>query len=167
MRRIKPYMLWQYPKIEKWLETKARDGMRLERINGWAFHFRQAEPRDIRIRFFYEQPRTGKLLQTKLELQRLHAEHIHTGLWDSEVMRMSPQVAGNVEHFRARRAEHLRYFGSHALVFTLFGIVFIGIFFFSDVTKGEAVFMLLMTLAVLLQALQFVPAFIMEWRSKP
>lgn len=165
MRIIKPYMLWQYPKIEKWLETKAREGLRLERINGWAFHFHQAEPRDIRIRFFYEQPRTGKLLQTKLELQRLHAEHIHTGLWDPEVMRMSSQVADNAKYFRARRAEHLRYFGSHALVFTLFCIVFIGSF--SDVTKGEAVFMLLMTLAVLFQALQFIPAFMMEWRSKP
>ena len=165
MRVIKPYLLWQYPKMEKWLASMASEGWRLERVNGWAFHFRQMEPRQVRFSFFYDEPRAGRLLETKLTLQRLHGEPIRTGWFDPDVMRMSPQTAARKDWFEARRSGHMRCFGTQALFFSLLVIAMTCALLLTKAPmQEEDTFLLLLTTVCLMDLIQTIPAWVMEWR---
>lgn len=168
MRIIKPYMLWQYPAIELWLADLAKEGWRLERRNGFAFHFRKSEPRNVYFRFLYPIPWAGNLLDVETQMLRCHAEQISSGLFDPVLLRMKPDIEELHKAMHIRRKEHMRHFGINALVNAIFILLVIVCFLMTEAAStGERVLLLLLLLASALGLFQYLPAFILEWRSKP
>lgn len=168
VRIIKPYMLWQYPAIELWLADLAKEGWRLERRNGFAFHFRKSKPRNVCFRFLYPIPRAGNLLDVETQMLRCHAEQISSGLFDPVLLRMKSDIEGLHKAMHIRRKEHMRHFGINTLVNVMFIILVVMCFLMTEVVSaGEHVVLLLLLLACTLCLFQYLPAFILEWRSKP
>lgn len=168
VRIIKPYMLWQYPTIELWLADLAKEGWRLERRNGFAFHFRKSEPRNVCFRFLYPIPWAGNLLDVETQMLRCHSEQISSGLFDPVLLRMKPDIEELHVAMHIRRKEHMRHFGINTLVNMMFILLVVICALMSENNStGEHLVLLLLLLASALGLFQYLPAFIMEWRSKP
>ena len=147
IKKVHSYSILDIPKLEAWLKEESKKGLRLVKVSGSVFFFRECEPKE-REYFFYQSTgdRNGSFWGSFAACQRQY------GLRKSELNRQSghcfevdPQKMdrGYFMYKKARTAHYRKDFRTSLILYLIFFFVSLGLAIFAHLLflLGAALFL--------------------------